>query len=65
MYASEQDKQIRTSILRAFRVQNNAKALVDAAKKETDPAMKREAVQLLSSMKSPEATEFLMELLNK
>lgn len=65
MYASEQDKQIRTSILRAFRVQNNAKALVDAAKKETDPAMKREAVQLLSSMKSPEATDFLMELLNK
>lgn len=65
MYASEQDKQIRASILRAFRVQNNAKALVDAAKKETDPAMKREAVQLLSSMKSPEATEFLMELLNK
>ncbi len=65
MYASEQDKQVRMSILQAFRNQNNARVLIELARKESDPSLKREAVQLLSHMKSPEATEFLVELLNK
>jgi hypothetical protein len=65
MYPGEQDKQVRASILRGLAQQGNAKALIDVAKKESDPQLKREAVQQLSRMKSPEATEFLVELLNK
>jgi HEAT repeat protein len=65
LYASEQDKQVKSTILRAFRNQNNVKALIEAARKESDVSLKRDAVRMLSDMKSPEATEFLVELLNK
>jgi hypothetical protein len=37
--------------------------LIDVARKEPDLELKREAVRLLSSMKSKEATDYLMELL--
>ena len=46
-------------------MQQNAKALVDIARKETDPNMKREVVQRLAMMKSKEATDYMMEVLNK
>jgi HEAT repeat protein len=65
MYASEQDRQVKVTILRAFRNANNAKVLIELARKESDISLKREAVQMLSNMKSPEATEFLVELINK
>jgi len=65
MYSGEQDKQVRSAILRGLYQQSNAKALVELARKESDPGLKREAVQQLSHMKSAEATEFLVELLNK
>ena len=65
LYASEGDKDARREILRALFAQQNGKALIDAARKESDPSLKREAVQLLTQMKTPEAQEFLVELLNK
>lgn len=65
LYSSEQDKKVRTTILHSLRSQENVKALIEVARKESDPQLKREAVQMLSSMKNPEATEFLVELLNK
>ena len=46
-------------------VQNNAESLVAIARKETDPAMKREMVSKLSLMKSKVALDYLMEILNK
>ena len=42
---------------------DNAKALVGLARSERDPAMKKEIVQRLSRMKSPEATDYMLELL--
>ena len=36
---------------------------MDLARKESDPAMKREMVRRLSNMKSKEAADYLMELL--
>ena len=65
MYPSEQDKQVRTAILGGIFQQGNAKALIEVSKKETDAGLKREAVRWLTMLKSPEATEYLMELLNK
>jgi hypothetical protein len=42
---------------------NNAKALVTLARTERDPQLKKRIVQRLSNMKSPEATDYLLELL--
>ncbi len=65
LYASDSDAAVRREILNALFVQGNARALIDAARKETDPNLKREAVKRLSQMRSKEATEFLLELLNQ
>jgi len=63
MYGSEPDAQVKRAIADSLYSQRNAKALVDLARKETDPQMKRDIVRRLSSMQSKEATDYLMELL--
>jgi tetratricopeptide (TPR) repeat protein len=65
LYSAESDKEVRRDILRSFMMQRNAKALIEVARKESDPELKREAVRQLTMMKTPEAQEFLVELLNK
>jgi hypothetical protein len=65
MYANEKEIDIRKEILQALFLQQNANALVEIARKETDPELKKQAVQKLSLMNSKEGTEYLMELLNK
>jgi len=63
LYAAEKEREVRKQILHALFIQGNAKVLVDLARKETDPEMKKEIVQRLSLMRSKEATDYLMELL--
>ena len=65
LYAAETDKNVKGEIMRALFVQQNAKTLIEVARKETDPSLKRDAVRQLTMMKTPEAQEFLVELLNK
>src|SRR5712691_3605601 len=65
MYASEPDRDIRRQILHALFVQGNVKALIQIARTEKDPELRKEAVGHLSHMGSKEATDFLVELLNK
>ena len=65
IYAGEQDKDVRKEILGALFIQGNAHALVEIARKETDPELKKQVVSKLSIMRSKEATDYLMELLNK
>jgi len=65
MYGNEKELDMRKEILQALFLQQNAKGLVDIAKKESDPELKKHAVQKLSLMNSKEGTEYLMELLNK
>ena len=65
LYASDSDAKVRKEIVRGLFVQNNAKALVELARKETNPEMKREIVRQLSMMHSKDATDYMMELLNK
>ena len=43
----------------------NAKLLVEIARKETNPELKRAAISALSSSRSKEAADYLMEILNK
>ncbi len=65
LYGAEKDPELRRRILRSIRRHDNARALVEIARAETDPKLKRAVVEELSEMKSKEATEYLMELLNK
>ncbi len=65
LYGAETDKQLKKAILNAFFLQGNATSIIEVARKETDPELKREAVSKLSIMGSKEATDFMMEILNK
>ena len=63
IYSSDKDAHVRRAVLNGFFVQGNATALIEIAKQESDPALKREAVQKLSIMGSKEATDYMLELL--
>lgn len=65
LYAAENKPELRRHILHGLREAQSVKGLIEAARKETDPELKREAVQMLSGMRTKEATDFLMELINK
>jgi hypothetical protein len=65
LYASESDKKNKIAIMEALLMQGSAKQLVDLARKESDPELKRQAVHKLSSMRSKEASDYMVELLNK
>lgn len=65
LYGNEQDKDARRGILDGLFVGNKPSLLIEVARKETDPELKREAVQRLSNMRSKEATQYLEELLGK
>ncbi len=63
LYASAPDEETRKAVLNAFFVQNNAAALVEIARREQDPARKKDVVGMLSLMHSKEAADYMMELL--
>ena len=65
IYASNASVEDRREVINAFFLQGNAKPLIDIARKEKDPALRKDAIQKLSLMGSKEATDFLMEIINK
>ena len=66
LYAKEKDAAIKREIINAFFLQNNAEQLVAMARKETDPAMRKDIVSRLSQMpRSKIALDYLMEILGK
>jgi hypothetical protein len=65
IYAADPNPDVRKKIISALFVSNDAKALVILAKKETDPELKKKIVSGLANMHSPDATAYLLELLNK
>ncbi len=65
MYAQESDLDNKKAIINALFIQDNAPALIDIARKETDLNLKKTIVQKLSLMHSKEATDYLMEILAK
>lgn len=65
MYGSESDPALRAEIVNALFIQGNAKAMVDLARKETNPEMKKAIVSKLAVMGSKDSTEYMLELLNK
>lgn len=65
MYAGAKDPGTSRAVLQALFLQGNAQAIVDIARKETDPEMRKSAVEKLSLMHSKVATDYLLEILNK
>src|SRR5262249_41708205 len=65
LYGSEKDPDLRRQVLQGLFLQGNATALVDIARNEKDPVLRRDAVSHLSHMSSKEATEVMLEILNK
>lgn len=63
VYGSDQDRQVKQTIVETLFAHGNAKALVDLARNEKDPEMKKTIVRFLSTMKGKEATDYLMEIL--
>ena len=65
IYATDKNPDVRKAIINGLFVSDNADALVSLARKEQDPAMKKDMVSKLSNMHSKVATDYLLEILNK
>jgi HEAT repeat protein len=65
IYRGDKDPEARRAALQGLFVQNNAHALVELARAEKDREWKQEIVQKLSVMHDKEATDYLIEILNK
>ena len=64
IYQSDATPEIRKEAINALFLQNNGKVLVELARAEKDPQMKKEMVSKMSIMgKSKEVTDYLLELL--
>jgi HEAT repeat protein len=63
IYGTESDKEIKTEILNSLGNQQAAKQIIECARKESDPELKKVAIRRLSEMRSKDATDFLMEIL--
>jgi HEAT repeat protein len=65
IYQSDSSPEIKKEAINALFLQNNGKVLVELARAEKDPQLKRDMVQKMSIMggKSKEVADFLMELL--
>jgi HEAT repeat protein len=64
IYQGDASPEIKKEAINALFLQNNGRILVELARAEKDPAMKKEMVQKMSIMgKSKEITDYLLELL--
>ena len=64
IYNSDKDPEIKKAVVNGLFASGNAEALVALARKESDPAMKKDLVSKLSNMRSKVATDYLLEILN-
>ncbi len=65
IYNATTDKDLKQTIIQSLGGQQSAKPLVDIARAEKDPDIKRQIVRMLTNMKSKEAQDYLIELINK
>ncbi|MGZ4809542.1 MAG: HEAT repeat domain-containing protein [Thermoanaerobaculia bacterium] len=65
IYTTDNDRDVRYSVINAFFIQGNAHALVDLAKKEKDPELKKQIISKLALTGSKEAADYLMEFLKE
>ncbi|MGH9161941.1 MAG: hypothetical protein ACRD2X_18395 [Vicinamibacteraceae bacterium] len=64
-YGSTSDTRVKEAVILQLAARQRAKALVSLARKEKDANLKRRIVERLGQMKSKEATDYLLEIVNK
>ncbi len=65
LYRSETDRDLKEHVLEALFINDAVKELIDIARAESDPGLRKRAVEKISLIGSKEAKEFLMEILRK
>ena len=65
MYQKSADPETKKAIVQSLFVAGDGHDLVELAHAEKDPAIQKEIVQHLSVMRSKEATDYMLEILNK
>ena len=65
VYAVAKDRDVKLRVIEALYSQGDAVALVDMARRETDVEMRKRIVERLSRMKAKEATDYMLEIINK
>jgi HEAT repeat protein len=65
IYQSNQSADVRDAAINALFIKGDAHSLVELARKETNPDLRKEIVGKLSVMGNREANDYLMEILNK
>jgi len=65
IYNSTTDKDVKQLVIQSLAADRAVKPLVDIARAEKDPDIKTQIVRILTGMKSKEAQDYLIELLNK
>jgi HEAT repeats len=63
IYTADAPIETRKAVIESLMIQQNAAALVALARAEKNPELKTEIVRRLSTMRSPEARDYMLELL--
>lgn len=63
IYGSSTDSAVKQQVIQSLMIAGDAKDMIDLARREKDPAMKRYIVQQLSFVHSKEVQDYMMELL--
>ena len=64
LYTSDSDPRTKRAIIDGLHARNDARPLIEIARKESDPTMKKYIVEHLSTMRNnKDATDYMMELL--
>jgi len=65
IYNSQTAVPTKKKVINSLFLHGAGKEMVALARKETNPELKRELIQKMSLMSSPEITDYMMEILNK
>ena len=65
LYGTQADISMKKKAINGLFLRGAGKEMVALARKETNPELKRELIQKMSLMSSPEITDYMMEILNK
>ncbi|HVR38642.1 MAG TPA: hypothetical protein VMU84_06075, partial [Thermoanaerobaculia bacterium] len=65
IYDSDGTQDVRVAVVKGLFLQSNAKALIVLARKEKDPALKKEIVSKIALIHSKESADYLMEYLRE
>jgi HEAT repeat protein len=65
LYSTRTDVSMKKKVINALFLHNAGKEMVALARKETNPELKRELIEKMSLMRSPEISDYMMEILNK